>query len=171
MAIQPMDRPRDTPAETERKAKVATGSAVAAAIAASLALIMPWEGKRNDPYLDIVKVRTVCYGETRVEMRTYSDAECKAMLSRAVERDFAPEVFRCVPALRMRPNQAAAAISLSYNIGTAGFCRSTAARLMNRGEWAAGCQAIGRFNRAGGKVVQGLVNRRRGEVAICLRGL
>ena len=149
------------------------GAALAAAALAAAALIAPWEGKRNDPYLDIVKVRTVCYGETRVAMRRYSDAECATMLQAAVTDDFAPPVFACTPALAdpRRRNQAAAAISLAYNVGTAAWCRSTADRLFDRGDFAGGCRALGRFVKAGGRVVQGLVNRRRAEVALCLQGL
>lgn len=162
--IQPMDRPGVS------KGKAIGGAAAAIALTTT-ALIAPWEGKRNDPYLDIVKVPTVCYGETRVQMRRYTDAECMAMLQKAVGQDFAPEVFKCVPMLRDRPYPAAAAISLSYNIGTRGFCKSTAARLFNAGDVAGGCQAMTRFNRAGGKVVKGLVNRRTAEYRLCMREL
>jgi len=165
-------QPVDTPRQTATKAKIAIGSGIAAAVALAIAVIAPFEGKVNDPHWDrFAKIHDVCYGETRVEMRHYSDIECLDMLNNAVGRDFAPKVFACVPALRQRPNQAAAAISLSYNIGTAGFCKSTAARLMNAGDWPGGCRAIARFNRAGGKVVRGLVNRRAAEVALCLRGI
>lgn len=154
--------------QTLTKGKAVGGAAAAVALATA-AIIAPWEGKRNDPYLDIVKVPTVCYGETRVQMRRYSDAECMDMLQKAVARDYAPQVFRCVPMLRDRPYPAAAAISLSYNIGVKAFCNSTAAKLFNAGNVAGGCQAMTRFNRAGGRVVQGLVNRRAAEYRICMR--
>jgi lysozyme len=159
---------------TERRItprRAAAGTAVASAIALAVATIAPWEGRRNTPYRDIVGVWTVCDGETRVPMRRYSDAECDAMLERAVAVDFAPAVFACVPGLRDRPRPAAASISLAYNIGAAGFCRSTAARRFNAGDWRGGCDAIARFNMAGGKVVRGLVNRRAAEVKLCLSGL
>jgi lysozyme len=158
------------PHKSSTKGAVA-GSAVAAAIAIAISIIAPFEGKHNDPYYDIVRVRTVCYGETRVPMRRYSDTECSEMLRAAVARDFAPAVFACVPGLRSRPGQAAASISLAYNIGTAGFCRSTVARKMKAGDWVGGCHAIALYNRAGGKVVRGLTNRRAAEVALCLKGV
>lgn len=60
--------------------KAVTGGVAAAALTLAVPLIAKWEGKRNDPYRDIVGVKTVCYGETRVPMRPYSDAECTAML-------------------------------------------------------------------------------------------
>lgn len=144
------------------------GSAIALAVTA---LIAPWEGKRNDPYLDIVKVRTVCYGETQAPMRRYSDAECLTMLQRAVETRYAPAVYQCVPGLRIRPYPAAASISLSYNVGTGGFCKSTAARRFNAGDWRGGCNAFAGWVKAGGRVVPGLVNRRRAEIQLCLKGV
>lgn len=146
------------------------GGAIAAALAIATPLIAKWEGKRNDPYTDIVGVKTVCYGETRVQMRRYSDAECTAMLNKAVAEYMQP-VIRCAPALANRPYQLAAATSLAYNIGPAAFCRSTAARRFNAGDMKGGCKAIAYWNMAGGRVVPGLVNRRADEVRLCMKGL
>jgi len=143
---------------------------IAAALVLAVPLIARWEGKRNDPYLDIVKVPTVCYGETRVEMRHYSDAECNDMLKGAV-KGFAEPVARCTPMIADRPYQLAAATSLAYNIGVGAYCRSTADRLFDRGDLKGGCKAITRWNSAGGRVVQGLVNRRAAEYRLCVTGL
>lgn len=146
------------------------GSLVGAALALSTPFIMQWEGKRNDPYRDVAGVLTVCHGETQAPMRHYSDAECSAMLSKRVEADFARPILMCVPGLAARPNEYAAAISLSYNIGVSAFCGSTVARRFNGGDWQAGCDAFALWNKAGGKVVQGLVNRRAAERRLCLTG-
>lgn len=144
--------------------------ATAAAVPVAVFFIGPWEGKENDPYTDIAGVRTVCYGETRVEMRRYSDAECLAMLNKAVE-GFANQVLQCTPILANHPYQLAAATSLSYNIGIGAYCRSTAAKLFNSGDLRSGCNAMTLWNKAGGRVVQGLVNRRKAERQLCLTGL
>lgn len=150
--------------------KIAGGAAALALTLAAL-IVTQWEGTKLDPYLDIVKVKTVCTGETRVEMRRYTALECRALLEKALSADFAPQVYRCVPALAARPNQAAASISLAYNIGSKGFCGSTVARRFNQGDWRGGCNAFLLWVKAGGRVVQGLVNRRRDEVKLCLTGL
>lgn len=144
--------------------------ATAAAVPVAVYFIGPWEGLSRDPYTDIAGVRTVCYGETRVEMRRYSDAECLAMLNKAVE-GFANQVLQCTPILANHPYQLAAATSLSYNIGIGAYCRSTAARLFNSGDLRSGCNAMTLWNKAGGRVVQGLVNRRKAERELCLTGL
>lgn len=151
--------------------KSLVGGGLAAALVIATPLVSNWEGKRNTPYADLVGVMTVCYGETRVAMRSYSDAECTTMLEDALEDDFAKPVLKCTPGLRDRPYQLAAAISLSYNIGSGAYCRSTAARRFNAGNWRGGCDALLMWNKAGGRVVQGLVNRRKDERRICLTGL
>ena len=98
------------------KAQKAAGGGIAVALLLAVPLVAKWEGKRNDPYVDIVGVKTVCFGETRVAMRRYSDAECTAMLQEAV-KGFAEPVARCTPMIANRPYQLAAASSLAYNIG------------------------------------------------------
>ncbi|WP_066045889.1 MULTISPECIES: lysozyme [Sphingomonadales] len=139
-----------------------------AAAAILIPLVAQWEGKSNDPYRDIVGVWTVCYGETKAPMRRYSDAECKAMLDSSLAGYAAP-VLRCTPTIRNRPGVVAAATSLAYNVGTPTYCRSTAARRFNAGDIAGGCQALTWFNKAGGRRVQGLVNRRQAEYRICIK--
>jgi lysozyme len=144
--------------------------AITAAVPVAVYFIGPWEGRRNDPYTDIAGVRTVCFGETRVEMRRYTDAECLTMLNKAVE-EFAGKILQCTPILANHPYQLAAATSLSYNIGIGAYCRSTAAKLFNSGDLRSGCNQFARWRKAGGVVVQGLVNRRKAETELCLTGL
>lgn len=171
MMPAPPARVPSIPPAAVRTAGVAVGSGLAAALALALPLVAGWEGKRNDPYLDIVKVPTVCFGETQVAMRHYSDGECRAMLERRLREDYAAPVLACAPQLADRPYQLAAAASLAYNIGARAFCGSSAARAFRARQWRAGCRAIAKWNSAGGRVVQGLVNRRAAEVRLCLTGL
>lgn len=141
---------------------------LAAALSLATPEIMRWEGKRNDPYRDIVGVMTVCYGETQANMRRYTDAECSDMLSKRLHRDYATPILRCVPDFAKHPHPFAASVSLSYNIGVSAFCRSTSAAQFRRGNWQAGCDAMRAWNRAGGQVVRGLVRRREAERRLCL---
>ena len=57
--------------------------------------------------------------------------------------------------------------SLAYNIGPAAFCNSTLVRKLNASDYAGACAEISRWDRAGGRVVRGLVNRRAKERALC----
>jgi lysozyme len=158
------------PMKTSTKAGGIAAALAAAALVAT-PLISKWEGRRLNPYLDIVQVWTVCDGETRVEMRRYTHAECDALTAKAIESDFGPVVLRCTPALAARPRVLAAAISLAYNIGAPAYCRSTVARRFNAGDWRGACTGFLAWNRAGGRVVAGLTNRRREESALCLSGI
>lgn len=125
-----------------------------------------------DAYLDIVKVPTACDGITKgVKMgMRFTPAQCNDLLEQELIAHAEP-IIRCVPGLKGRTNQAIAAVSLSYNIGTAGVCKSSIAKLWNAGQWRAGCDRFPLFNKAGGRVIQGLVNRRARERTICVQGL
>lgn len=154
-------------AATAKLARTVGGTTVAALL---LATLTQFEGKRNDPYQDIVGVWTVCMGETRVKMRRYSDAECNDMLAGATN-GFAEGVLQRNPELRQRPYQLVAATSLAYNIGTGAYNRSSVAKRFSEGNFKAGCDAFLMWTRAGGRVVGGLVKRRQKEREICYRGL
>lgn len=123
-------------------------------------------------YLDAVRVPTACDGITKgVRMgQTYTEAQCGQLLEQELIVH-AEGVIACVPALVGRGQQIAAAVSLAYNVGVRAFCGSTAARMFRAGRWADGCRAFAMWNKAGGKVLAGLVARRRREQAMCLTGL
>lgn len=148
------------------KGQIATGIS-ALALSLSVPFIGAWEGKRNDPYKDIAGIPTVCYGETRVPMKKYTDEECLGMLEQAVS-DFSQGVVKCTPTLAGHPYQLAAANSLAYNIGLGNYCRSTVAKRFNMGDFKGGCEAFKMWNKAGGRTVQGLVNRRQSEYNLCM---
>lgn len=163
-----------TRGEFERRNSRRGKSLLALVGAGCAALLVPfvgtWEGKSNDPYRDLVGVQTVCYGETRVEMRRYSDSECEAMLAQGLG-DFAKPVLERNPELLGHDPQLAAATSLAYNIGASAYHRSTVARRFSAGNWRGACDAFLMWNKAGGRVVRGLVNRRKAERELCLKDL
>lgn len=138
-------------------------------------LIGRWEGKRNAAYQDIVGVWTICYGHTRTAEpgQVKTDAECEALLLYEIKDyqsrlypAFTPETI----ANRLPATRAAAYVSLAYNVGVHGASRSTAVRRLNRGDVVGGCSALTWWNRAGKRVVRGLVNRRAEEYKLCMVG-
>lgn len=155
---------------------MATGRIIAGAGAAALLIATPfiagWEGKRNDPYRDSANVMTVCFGETRVPMRRYTDAECEAMLKKGVAEFMGP-VAEMTPTIRDKPNALAATTSLAYNIGLANYRNSTARKHFLAGDIKGGCSAFAPWHniRKNGKLVpvQGLKNRRAAEIKLCLK--
>lgn len=157
--------------KSSRKPKPITGAAaalIAAVIALSVGIIAPWEGRSLDPYRDIVGVWTVCYGSTNAPMRTYTADECGAMLETEVGTYLAG-VSQCIAA-PVTTNQLAAITSWTYNVGIGAACGSTLIRQLNAGEPAAvWCKQLLRWNRAGGREVRGLSNRRQAEYEVCIQ--
>jgi lysozyme len=154
-------------ARVSTTSKVGLVGSVIAMMALALATVAPFEGKRNEPYRDPIGILTVCYGETRVEMRRYSDAECMAMLEQGVV-EFAEGVRLRNPGIASYPRQWAAHTSFAYNVGLARYGRSSVARLFSEGRQRAACEFMTRYKYADGHVLAGLVRRRAAERALCL---
>jgi len=152
-------------------AKGVTGVTAAGALAISL--VGGFEGLRLTAYKDIVGIWTACYGETKgiKPGMKFSKETCNNMLiDSLVEHE--QGMRRCLVNPDKVPVETYIAnLSLTYNIGTGAYCKSTAARKLNAGDIRGNCEALTMFNKAGGKVVKGLVDRRAKEKALCLKGL
>jgi lysozyme len=136
-------------------------------------MVGSFEGLRTTAYRDIVGIPTVCFGETRgVKMGdSYSVEECKEMLGDALV-EFETGMRKCLRAPDKVPDKPYVAfLSLAYNIGNGAFCKSSVARFANAGDLKQACNSIPLFNKAGGKVVKGLVRRRAEEQKLCLAGI
>lgn len=62
-----------------------------------------------------------------------------------------------------------ALVSLSYNVGTGAVAKSTVMKRLNKGDYVGASEAFKLFNKAGGGVVNGLVQRRASEAALFLK--
>lgn len=161
-----------------RKALIGATGAVALTITA---LIQPWEGRELKAYRDIVGVWTICDGETKDVKpgMVKTDAECDAILLARVEKDFYRPLTKCIANYTALPlSLQSSLLSAGYNVGVGAICQSTAARLAREKQYRASCEAVTRFNRAGGRVVRGLKLRREygdanriGELELCVSGL
>lgn len=138
---------------------------------AATPFVAKWEGLSLTPYRDVIGKTTWCYGETRGQPKSlYSKAECDSMLAGGLE-EFYTKVDLCIPD-DLSAQSTAMFLSLAYNVGPGAFCKSqTIQSAFARKDYAAACRAVNLFNRAGGRVVQGLVNRRAEESKLCLAGL
>lgn len=155
-------------AKTSTKVAGAAGG-IAAVAALALPLVAAWEGLRTEPYKDLIGKPTVCFGETNVEMKSYTRAECNAMLQRSLAK-YAGPVLDCLPA--DAPIEVKAAFtSFAYNVGSTAACGSKAAKQARSADYARACNSLGNWIWAGGRKVQGLVNRRAAETQLCLKGV
>jgi lysozyme len=165
------------PPAPKRRTLIAVVGAACALIASPF--VAGWESggtPRLTAYRDVAGIWTICDGVidgVRPGM-TETLAGCEARREAELIRHADP-VLACTPALRGRPHQLAAAVSLAYNIGTGGYCQSSAARLFNAGQWRAACDAFLPWNKARVNgtltVVRGLARRREAERALCLKDL
>lgn len=116
-------------------------------------------------------IPTVCYGETEAVKvgDRYTKEECLAMLAAKLPRYYL-EIAKCIK-VPVSDDEKTAYTSFAYNVGSAGFCKSSVAKKLNAGDHVGACNAMMSWNRAGGKFVQGLENRRARERDICLKGL
>lgn len=139
-----------------------------AAAALAISLVGGFEGLRLSAYRDVVGVATVCYGETRgVTMGDrHSKAECDAMLLKGLQ-EFEAGVLACTK-VAMPERRQVAMVSFAYNVGTGAYCRSSVARLLNAGQPRAACDALLKWNKAGGITFPGLTRRRQAERELCL---
>lgn len=153
--------------------------------------VQPWEGRKLVAYLDTLAkppVWTICDGDTtnvKPGMRETPEG-CDKRITVKMERDYRPALVQCVRGWdKQSLSWRGGMLSLSWNIGTGATCKSTAIRIVNDAmrqgktpDYRASCEAATAFNKAGGKVYDGLVRRREmgdktriGEGELCVTGL
>ncbi len=130
------------------------------------------EGLRQTAYPDPAtrgKPWTDCYGHTGPDVRRgvrESLAQCKELLLADLAKA-GGGIDRCITH-PTTDGQAVAFLSLAYNIGVGGFCRSSIARDFNAGRVTQACNDLMRYDRAAGVVFPGLERRRAIERHLCL---
>jgi lysozyme len=138
---------------------------------AGLELIKNFEGFVPNAYLCPAGIWTIGYGTTtaagageiRKGMTITKDQASDMLLSTLVKYEAA-----VTKALTQVPteNQFSAMVSLCYNIGESAFAKSTVLRKFNSGDLSASAAAFRMWNKAGGKVLPGLIRRREAELAL-----
>jgi lysozyme len=152
--------------------KNAKKTGLAAMMVIALPLTMNSEGLRLKAYLDAGrKIPTICWGETENvklgDVKTKEECD-KTLAVRLAYFGQAVDYYITEP---MSPKTHAALSSLTYNIGTDKFAKSTLVVLYNQGKKIEACDQLLRWVYAGGKKLNGLVKRRQEERALCLEGL
>lgn len=112
-------------------------------------------------------VNTVCYGHIEnVHIGdTYTKIQCQKMLADDLPR-YEKMLERCIH-VPMPGYRHAAMLSATYNIGGGAMCKSSMARYINAGKPEKGCDALLLYDKAAGRVLPGLVSRRKAERKMC----
>jgi len=150
--------------------KAIGGVAAASVIAAATVFIAQWEGLRLVAYDDGGGVWTICYGHTKGVKR--GDVATKQQCLDWLQEDIAEHSagMRQCATVPYKENEEIAHLSLTFNIGVAAYCGSSALRKHNAGDPDAGCELMKLWNKDNGIVIPGLVNRRAAEEALCKKG-
>jgi lysozyme len=128
------------------------------------------EGLRLKPYLCPAKIPTIGYGNTY-----YSDGKRVTLLDKEITKQQAFDMFKEIAnrfgkrvdelvTSNINQNQFNALVSFAYNVGTGNFASSTLLKKINKNPNDLTIKAeFLRWNKAGGKVLNGLTNRRNEE--------
>ena len=142
--------------------------------ASGVDMICGFEGKRLVAYDDGVGVWTIGFGTTvypnGVKVKrgdTCTDAQAKQYMQHDLIK-FEKAVNESVT-VPLSQNQFDALVSLAYNIGTGAFAKSTLVKKLNAGDYNGAAEQFLVWNKAGGKIMQGLVNRRQQEKGVFLQ--
>ena len=129
-------------------------------------LLKFFEGCELVAYQDSVGVWTIGYGHTKGVKpgMTITQEEAEQMLeSELAEYEGYVEKYVTVP---LTQNQFDALVVWVYNLGPTNFRKSTLLKELNSGDYTAASKEIKRWNKAGGKVLAGLVKRREAEAQL-----
>jgi lysozyme len=136
--------------------------------ASALVGIATWEGFKPKAYIPIPgDVPTIGFGTT-ANVKMGDTIDPVTALKRKIDdvSKFEGALKQCVK-VELHQHEYDAFLSLAYNIGPGAFCKSTLVRKLNAGDYEGACKEILRWDRASGKVVQGLTNRRQAEYKQC----
>jgi lysozyme len=142
---------------------------VAAALALACSLTAVSENTKLRPYRDTGGVLTVCTGHTGTDIRpngVYTDAECHALQTK--DETHAMQIVLNKTTGPITPGELAALTDFVFNEGEGNFGKSTLLKLWNKGDHTAACHELPKWNIGGGKVLPGLITRRKKEMALCL---
>lgn len=138
-----------------------------------IALIKQFEGCKLTAYQDSVGVWTIGYGWTqpvdgkpiRAGM-TIKQETAERLLKTGLVR-YESDVSRLVK-VNLTQGQFDALVSFTYNLGARSLSTSTLLRKINAGDYTGAADEFLRWNKAGGKVLNGLTRRREAERALFL---
>ena len=168
------------PAASSKASGKAKGAGV---IVALIAMLGVWEGSKPKPYLDHIGIPTACRGITGPEVtrrynagERFTTAECDAMET-AYILTMQDRMAGCIKE-PMSDGEWLAYSHFAFNVGTAGFCKSSLVKRLNAGDHAGACRQMAKWTWAGGRNCRdpanrctGLPKRRDAEVKVCLEAL
>lgn len=133
-----------------------------------IALIKQFEGCKLTAYQDSVGVWTIGYGWTKpvdgkpIRAGMTIKQETAERLLKTGLVSYESDVSRLVK-VGLTQGKFDALVSFTYNLGARSLSTSTLLRKLNAGDYAGAADEFLRWNKAGGKVLNGLTRRREAE--------
>ena len=126
-------------------------------------LIKHFEGCETEAYLCPAGVPTIGYGHIKgVQMGdVITEAQAHEML--VEELDEYESYINDLVTVSLNQNQFDAMVSWVYNLGGGNLRASTLLKVLNSGDYSGVPEQIMRWNKAGGRVLEGLTRRRQAE--------
>ena len=139
-----------------------------------ISLIKGFEGKRLNAYYDGVGVWTIGFGTIKYpngvwvkKGDTCTEAQAESYLKNDLVK-FENAINRLVK-VPLNQNQFDALSSFTYNLGETNLSSSTLLKKLNAKDYAGTADQFPRWNKAGGKVMNGLTRRREAELILFLK--
>ena len=131
-----------------------------------ISLIQKFEGCELEAYQCSAGVWTIGYGHTKdvLEGMTITKEQAEQMLVDELH-EYENYINEYVT-VALSQNQFDALVSWVYNLGPANLKSSTMLKVLNSGEYEDVPAQIKRWNKAGGKVLEGLIRRREAEACL-----
>lgn len=137
-------------------------------------LIKKFEGFYANTYYDPVGILTIGYGTIaypngqKVKMGDFvTEAKASEYLQLHIEKDILPAMSELIK-VTLTENQFSALVSFVYNLGSGNLKKSTLLKKLNEEDYLGAANEFPKWVKAGGKTLQGLVNRREAEKALFL---
>ena len=140
-----------------------------------LEFIKKKEAFRANPYYDSVGVATIGYGATKypngqkvkITDPAITEKYASQMLLDMIEQEYQKPVQNLVTS-NINQNQFDALVSFTYNVGVGAFSQSTLLKKVNENpnNKEEIKYQLSRWNKAGGSVLNGLINRRNDEISL-----
>lgn len=140
-----------------------------------LNLIKEKEGLRLKPYLCSAGVATIGYGSTmyadgrKVTLKDAAISEKQALELLANTLGKYEKAVNDYVKVQLTQNEFDALVSFTYNLGAGNLLSSTLLKKINAGDKAGAANQFDVWNKAGGKVLEGLVKRRAAEKDLFLK--
>lgn len=134
-------------------------------------LCRQFEGFRSKPYLCPAGIPTIGYGSTyysngqKVTLNDcpMSQEDANVLLMVELQHTYLPGVLRNCPILATDERRLNAVVDFCYNLGIGRLQTSTLKRKINAQDWDGAKEELMKWSKGGGKVLPGLLKRRKAE--------